>query len=272
MTGIERSSLGYRCDQLQAISDPTVYSETAGPERWRRINATPARSERDIAAISLELEPDRSLLCGRKHHGQQQSGHNRNPYSYEITHSYKDGQVSDTGRGWLGFAASTHTNASIGRTTTVAYNQAFPLIGRPQSRTVTVPLPRMVFARQMTFSPSTTSSTRRPPLRSRRKTGYKATLVRTSSIRSDKYQAGDYQHSPRPHVSIRHLWKPQPSRLSSTSSYRSGNDLNPRTTSIKMRLIRTTRRTGVSASSNAKTTRNPSLADMQSFQADQISR
>ncbi|MFQ6162314.1 FG-GAP-like repeat-containing protein [Sinorhizobium meliloti] len=270
MTGIERSSLGTVAISYKPISDPTVYSETAGPGALATYQRYPPLVQNE----TLPQYRSSSNLTGRYYVVASTTDSNNpaitaNPYSYEITHSYKDGQVSDTGRGWLGFAASTHTNASIGRTTTVAYNQAFPLIGRPQSRTVTCAVAQdglcaaddVLSVDNFEYAATTTAVSQ--------ETGYKATLVRTSSIRSDKYQAGDYQHS----LGQTFQYDTYGNRTQSAKLNlvdRSGNDLNPSDNVYQNAAYQndaTNWRFGFKQ--YAKTTRNPSLADMQSFQADQ---
>lgn len=196
MTGIERSSMGTVDITYKPISDPVVYSETVGQgalaklQRYRPMTQNP----------TLPQYRSSSNLTGRFYVVSQAVNANNPaitsaPYSYGVTHFYKDGQVSNTGRGWLGFASSSHTNSSIGRTTTVAYNQAFPLIGRPSARSVACSISAtnvcsvgdIVSVDNLDYIAVATEVSS--------VTGYQATMVRPSSERTDKYQAGAYRHS-----------------------------------------------------------------------------
>ncbi|MFK0278726.1 FG-GAP-like repeat-containing protein [Ensifer sp. NPDC090286] len=270
MTGIERSSLGVVAIAYKPISDPAVYSESAGAGAL----ATYQRYPPLIQNEALPQYRASSNLTGRYYVVAKTTDSNNpaagaSPYSYPITHSYRDGQVSNTGRGWLGFAVSSHTNVSIGRTTSVAYNQTFPLIGRPQSRTISCATAQAGLCSEGDTLSLDTFAYKSTTTDVSKENGYKATLVRPSSTRSDKYQGGQYKHS-----------------LGQTFEHDSyGN----RTQSAKLNLVD---RTGndLDASDNlymnaayqndaaswrlgfkqyAKTTKNPSLAGIQSFQPDQ---
>lgn len=273
MTGIERSSLGTVAITYKPISDPTVYSETAGTGALATYQRYPPLVQNE----ALPQYRSSSNLTGRYYVVASTTDSNNpaittNPYSYTTTHFYEDGQVSDTGRGWLGFAASTHTNVSIGRTTTVAYNQAFPLIGRPQSSTVICATAQeglcsagdVLSVDSYQYKSTTTEVSK--------ETGYKATLVRPSSTRSDKYQGGKYQHS----LGQVFLYDTYGNRTQSAKLNlvdRSGNDLDPSDNvyrNIAYQNDPANWRFGFRQF--AKTTRNPSLSDVQSFQpAEDIS-
>lgn len=273
MTGIERSSLGTVAIAYKPISDPSVYSETAGAGALATFQRYPPLVQNE----TLPQYRSSSNLTGRYYVVASTTDSNNPaiasaPYSYVTTHFYRDGQVSDTGRGWLGFAQSTHTNVSIGRTTTIAYNQAFPLIGRPQSSTVICAAAQeglcsagdILSVDSFDYKSTTTEVSK--------ETGYKATLVRPSSTRSDKYQGGQYQHS-LGQVYQYDIYgnRTQSAKLNLVD--RSGNDLDPSDNVYRnVAYWNDPANWRFGFKQFAKTTRNPSLADIQSFQpADDIS-
>lgn len=195
MTRLTRSTRGQVLVDYKPISDPAVYSETPGEgalakfQRYRPINQNSAlpvyraasRLEGHFYVVSENTSTNNPAISGRD-------------FAYAVTHRYKDGATSNLGRGWLGFGSTTHTNTSMSRTTTLSYNQAFPLIGRPSEKALTcmqgatVCTPGEIYHED--FFTYDTPVTETSPT-----TGFKAQMVQVKTIRSDRFQGTEYKHS-----------------------------------------------------------------------------
>ncbi|PST26104.1 hypothetical protein C7U60_03455 [Mesorhizobium plurifarium] len=270
MTNIERSSLGTVAISYKPLSDPSVYSETAGQGALAKYQRYPPLTQNE----TLPQYRSSSNLTGRFYVVAESTDSNNpaiasNPYSYTVTHFYRSGQVSDTGRGWLGFAASSHANPSIGRETTVTYSQTFPLIGRPLSRTVscsdavanTCAAGDVLSVDSFEYKSVITEVSK--------ESGNEATMVRPSFVRTDKFQGGTYQHS----IGQTFQYDTYGNRTQSAKLNlvdRSGTDSDP-----SDNVYRNTAYQNDPANwrfgykQYAKTTRNASLDNLQSFEVDQ---
>lgn len=195
LTTFIRGSGGQVAVAYKPISDPSVYSETPGEgalakfQFYRPINQN----------SSLPVYRSASRLAGHFYVVATNTSTN-NPaiadraFSYKASHRYRDGASSNLGRGWLGFGSSIHTNVSMGRTTTLTYNQKFPLIGRLASKSLTCATgatvcdPGDIYHEDFFDYVQTVTETSVT-------TGFKAQMVHPKSIRSDRYQGATYQHS-----------------------------------------------------------------------------
>ncbi|WP_176960457.1 FG-GAP-like repeat-containing protein [Ensifer sp. YR511] len=193
---IERSSKGTVDISYKPISDPTVYSESSGPgalakfQRYRPIDQNP----------SLPNYRSRSHLTGRFYVVATTTNAN-NPaisqatYSYDTSHFYENGQVSNEGRGFLGFERAIHINEDLGRETTLKYHQDFPLIGKMKTREIACSDAGGTTCKaQDLFKVENFDYVITSPAKSETN-GFATTMVRPSFVRVDRYQAQTYKHS-----------------------------------------------------------------------------
>tara|TARA_R110000868_G_scaffold357374_1_gene618850 strand:+ start:5448 stop:11741 length:6294 start_codon:yes stop_codon:yes gene_type:complete len=193
---IERSSKGVVEITYKPISDPSVYSEPS-------ISGALAKFQRYRPLVQNPTLPNyraRSRLTGRFYVVSNTVNKNNpaiteDPYEYEVIHTYQNAEVSNTGRGWLGYGAASYVNVSMGRKTALTYHQDFPKIGRPSSRQVTCSGTNASACQaedkyhydHFDYKVSTTETNSQ--------TGLSATMVRPKSVQSDIYQGSEYQHS-----------------------------------------------------------------------------
>lgn len=202
MNGVTRSSLGQVAVTYKPLSDPSVYGEKTGQGVLAKLQAYRPLTQN----ASLPVYRGASRLTGQLHVVASVDRTN-NPaltsraFSYTSTHTYQDGESSDTGRGFLGFARGVHVNQSMGRTVTLDHSQAFPTIGRVTGRRVTCagtlspgPAGTATCATGDVFHASTHDYAQSTSATSTT-TGYKAILVRVKALQSDKYQGQTWQHA-----------------------------------------------------------------------------
>ncbi|MBD9628007.1 VCBS repeat-containing protein [Ensifer sp. ENS06] len=198
---IERPSRGTINISYKPISDPTVYDpkvykESAGPGALAKFQSFRPLQQNP----SLPNYRSRSHLTGRFYVVAAITNANnpaisQTPYSYTTSHSYQNGQVSNTGRGFLGFERAVHVNEDLGRRTILTYHQEFPLIGRLKTReigcsaSVAGACEANDRLKEENFSYLVTS-----PAKSETN-GLETKMVRPSFVRTDRYQGQTYTHS-----------------------------------------------------------------------------
>ena len=196
MVTAQRASKGFYQILYKPISDPSVYTESPGRGALAKFQAYRPLQQNS----ALPVYRSASRLTGHFYVVSEASANNNpaiknRPFSYSVTHSYKDGVQSNLGRGWLGFGSSHHVNHALGRISDVTYNQKFPLIGRIATKTLSCAktIPDVCKAGNIhhidhfTYEDKTTHTA--PG------SGAKAHMVRMKSVVSDKYQGTTYQHS-----------------------------------------------------------------------------
>ena len=196
MNGVTRPAMGKLAIQYKNLSDPSVYSEPAGEGALARFQSFRPLEQNP----QLPVYRANSRLTGRYYVVSQTTKTNNPaiadaPFTYTTTHRYTDAEVSNYGRGWMGFGSSTHNNESLGRITTLTYNQSSPYVGLPTSRKVSCGTPAdqscnagdIFHLDTLSYIASTTATSG--------STGYEATMVKRSFVRSDNYQSGRYMHS-----------------------------------------------------------------------------
>ncbi|NUB45500.1 hypothetical protein GEU84_013965 [Fertoebacter nigrum] len=227
MVNVTRASQGQLAITYKPISDPTVYAESAGQGALATFQAYRPL----VQNAGLPVYRSRSRLTGRFYvvAGTVETNNpaiTDDPYAYGMAHFYSDGESSTLGRGWLGFASTTHTNLAMGRQTTLGFRQDFPFIGRIATRTVSCAGNVAGACAAGDVFHADTMDWQAAPTETSATTGQTAQMVQLGAMRSDRYQGADYRHS----IGKTFLYDAYGNRTQTASLNlvdQAGNDLDP---------------------------------------------